>query len=48
MGISQEIWPQGAKKKQAKNKSVHIYDPATNAVIYWSYFMDTSEKYVKE
>ena len=36
------------KENQAKYKSVHFSDPATNAVIYCSYLMTTSDKYVKE
>ena len=36
------------KEKQANNKSVHFAYHATNALIYCSYLMDTSEKYVKE
>ena len=35
------------KEKQAKNKSVNFSDTATDAVIYFSYLMVTSEKYVK-
>ena len=36
------------KEMQYKNKSVHFSDPATNAVIYFSYLLATSDKYVKE
>ena len=36
------------KEKQFNNKSVHFSDPSTNAVIYSSYLMVTSENYVKE
>ena len=36
------------KENQAKNKLVQFSDSATNAVIYCSYLMSTSENYVKE
>ena len=36
------------KEKNSKNKSVNFCDPDTHAVIYCSYFMATSEIYVKE
>ena len=36
------------KEKQVKNKLVQFSDSATNAVIYCSYPMATSENYVKE
>ena len=48
MGISLEGWPQGLKIKASQENSVHFYDPETNAVIYFSYLVTTSEKYVKE
>ena len=34
-------------ENEAKNKSVKISDYANNAVIYCSYLVDTSEKFVK-
>ena len=36
------------KENQVKNKSVQFTDSATNAVIYFSYLMATSDNYVKE
>ena len=36
------------KEKQVKNKLVQFLDSATNAVIYCSYPMATSENYIKE
>ena len=42
--VGQKEW----KENQEKNKSVHFSDPATNAVIYCYYLMDTIEKYAKE
>ena len=36
------------KEKQAKNKVVQFSDSATNAVIYCSYPMTTSENYIEE
>ena len=36
------------KEKQVKNKLVQFSDSATNAVIYCSYLIITSENYVKE
>ena len=36
------------KEKQVKNKLVQFSDSATNAVIYCSYPMATSENYIKE
>ena len=36
------------KEKQVKDKLVQFSDSATNAVIYCSYLMSTSENYAKE
>ena len=39
-------WKDGHKEwkiKQGKNPSIRFYNPATNAVIYCSYLMATSE-----
>ena len=36
------------EKNQDKKDSVHFCGPETNSVIYFSYLMATSEKYVKE
>ena len=36
------------KEKQVKNNLVQFSDSATNAVIYCSYLMTTSENYIKE
>ena len=36
------------KEKQVKNKLVQFSDSVTNAVIYFSYLMATSDNYVKE
>ena len=36
------------KEKQRKKNVVHFSDISTNTVIYWSYPISNSEKYVKE
>ena len=47
MWISLEVWSQGVGEKVNK-KLVHFDYSATNAVIYWSYLMATSDTCVKE
>ena len=37
----------GSEKKEIQEQFSSIYEPATNALIYFSYLMITSEKYVK-
>ena len=48
MGISLEGWPRGVETKQGKNPSGRVSNPATNAGIYFSYLMNTSEKSIEE
>ena len=48
MGISLEGWPRGVENKQGKKSSGRFFNPATNAVIYCSYLMTTSEESIEE
>ena len=48
MGISLEGWPRGMKNKQGNNPSIRFSNPANNALIYFSYLMNTNEESTEE